>query len=88
MPHTRALLALIAKATGLTLHQLTDAAGIATDAPIPSDECRACGGESRVKQKRQTARGVRRRRECVNPACRRRWTTYETFAPSAVPEKT
>ena len=40
--------------------------------------CTYCGrSQSKVVVTRQTARGVTRRRECLNQDCRWRWTTCE-----------
>lgn len=33
--------------------------------------------KSRVTNKRTSPEGIRRRRECLNPKCKRRFTTYE-----------
>lgn len=39
--------------------------------------CPQCGSESRVIESRPTEDSIRRRRECTNPACGYRYTTYE-----------
>ncbi len=38
--------------------------------------------KSRVTNKRASPEGVRRRRECLNPKCKRRFTTYEVVEKS------
>jgi hypothetical protein len=39
--------------------------------------CTACGERGHRISTRQEVNGVHRRRECINPECRWRWTTIE-----------
>ena len=43
-------------------------------------ECPYCSGISRVKDKRKSPGGIRRRRECLK--CKKRFTTYEKISKS------
>ena len=43
-------------------------------------ECPYCLGLSRVKDKRKSPKGIRRRRECLK--CKKRFTTYEKISKS------
>ena len=43
-------------------------------------ECPYCSGISRVKDKRKSPGGIRRRRECLR--CKKRFTTYEKISKS------
>ena len=38
--------------------------------------------KSRVTNKRSSPSGIRRRRECLNPKCKKRFTTYEVVEKS------
>ena len=38
--------------------------------------------ESKVTDKRDSPEGIRRRRECLNPKCKKRFTTYERIERS------
>jgi transcriptional regulator NrdR family protein len=42
--------------------------------------CDLCAWETRVIDSRDTATQVRRRRQCLNPACKARFTPYEVPA--------
>lgn len=42
--------------------------------------CDGCGHDSRVIDSRDSGAIVRRRRECLSPACKVRFTTYEVSA--------
>src|SRR5512142_1984041 len=53
-------------------------------------KCPYCGhADTRVTDSRESEDGIRRRRECLNPACGRRFTTYERVqvAPLMVVKK-
>ena len=46
-------------------------------------ECPYCvHTSSKVTDKRKSPEGIRRRRECLNPKCKRRFTTYEKIEMS------
>jgi transcriptional repressor NrdR len=46
-------------------------------------ECPYCGHiKSKVTDKRSSSSGIRRRRECLNPKCKKRFTTYERVEKS------
>lgn len=46
-------------------------------------ECPYCAHtKSKVTDKRDSPTGIRRRRECLNPKCRKRFTTYERVEKS------
>lgn len=46
-------------------------------------ECPYCvHTSSKVTDKRKSPEGIRRRRECLNPKCKRRFTTYEKIERS------
>lgn len=44
---------------------------------VPGGFCRICRSGSRCIDSRAQAGYVRRRRECLNPGCGRRWSTRE-----------
>ena len=44
---------------------------------VPGGNCRVCGGASKCVDSRTPVGYVRRRRECLNPHCARRWSTRE-----------
>lgn len=41
-------------------------------------DCPYCGGNTKVTDRRQSPKGIRRRRECLK--CKKRFTTYEKIA--------
>ncbi len=45
--------------------------------------CPKCKGKTQVIDSRGTERkeAIRRRRKCLNPRCRKRFTTYEIYEP-------
>jgi transcriptional repressor NrdR len=46
-------------------------------------ECPYCAHtKSKVTNKRSSPSGIRRRRECLNPKCKKRFTTYEVVEKS------
>jgi transcriptional regulator NrdR family protein len=45
--------------------------------------CPICSSKALTLDTRSIEKGtsIRRRRECINPACKKRFTTYEDYAP-------